>query len=171
MTEKQENPQKEVFYSKGLHFECQRCSFCCGHSPGFVYLSLRDLKALCLAKKMTVKAFVEEYCRWADWYTGSQVLALKEQKNYDCILWNKGCSCYEARPVQCSTWPFWSWMVETKESWEECAKECPGMNKGRLWSFEEIESNRLAYEKNTPLHREEVFKLIEDEEKKPQKKN
>ncbi len=45
------------------------------------------------------------------------------------------------------------------------------MNKGRLWSFEEIESNRLAYEKNTPLHREEVFKLIEDEEKNSQKEN
>lgn len=56
-------------------------------------------------------------------------------------------------------------MIESKESWEECAKECPGMNKGRLWSFEEIEANRLAYEANKPLEREEVLKMIEEEER------
>ena len=27
--------EKEPFYKDGLHFECQRCSFCCGHSPGY----------------------------------------------------------------------------------------------------------------------------------------
>ena len=37
----------EKFYKDGLNFECQRCSFCCGHSPGFVYLSQRDLNVLC----------------------------------------------------------------------------------------------------------------------------
>lgn len=164
MTENSQNSQKkEPFYLNGLHFGCQRCSFCCGHSPGFVYLSERDLKALCSFKKLSVKDFVEQYCRWADYYYGTQVLALKERKNYDCILWNSGCSCYEARPVQCSTWPFWSWMIESKESWEDCAKECPGMNKGRLWTFDEIEKNRIAYEKNVPIHKEEVLKIIEEE--------
>lgn len=155
---------EEPFYKSGLQFECQRCSFCCGHSPGFVYLSRRDLDKLCAYKKMSIKKFVGEYCRWADYYYGTQVLALKEKKNYDCILWSSGCSCYEARPVQCSTWPFWSWMVETSESWQECARECPGMNKGRLWTYEEIERNRQAYEDNKPLHKEEVIELMEKEE-------
>lgn len=54
-------------------------------------------------------------------------------------------------------------MIESKESWEDCAKECPGMNKGRLWTFDEIEENRLAYEKNVPIHKEEVLKIIEEE--------
>ena len=35
----------DKFYENGLNFECQRCSFCCGHSPGFVYLSERDFLA------------------------------------------------------------------------------------------------------------------------------
>ena len=87
----------EKFYKSGLHFECQRCSFCCGHSPGFVYLSKRDLTTLCKHFDMTVKDFVEKYCRWADYYYGSKVLALLEKKNYDCILWENGCSCYEAK--------------------------------------------------------------------------
>lgn len=155
----------EKFYKDGLHFSCVRCSFCCGHSPGFVYLSKRDLTELCKFKKLSVKEFVEEYCRFADYYYGTQVLALKEQKNYDCILWQNGCSCYEARPVQCSTWPFWSWIIESKQSWEECGKGCPGINKGNLISFEQIEKNRIAYENNKPLHKEEVEELIKSEEK------
>ena len=151
------------FYENGLNFECQRCSFCCGHSPGFVYLSKRDLLALCDFKKMTIQDFVARYCRWADYYYGTQVLALIEQKNYDCILWDKGCSCYEARPVQCSTYPFWSWMIESEESWNECSRDCPGMNKGKLWPREVIEENKKKYVENLPLHREEVLELIKEE--------
>ena len=146
----------EKFYNNGLNFECKRCSFCCGHSPGFVYLSRRDLNALCDFFKMSEQEFIKKYCRWVDYYEGETVLALLEQKNYDCILWNNGCSAYSARPVQCSTWPFWSWMIKTKEIWEECAKECPGMNHGRLWSFEEIEKNRKAYDENTPIKKGEI---------------
>lgn len=151
---------KDCFYKNGLHFECQRCSFCCGHSPGFVYLSRRDLMTLCGHFKMSVGDFVAKYCRWADYYYGTQVLALLEKKNYDCILWENGCSAYEARPIQCSTYPFWSWMIADKATWDECAAECPGMNKGRIWPYEEIEKNKKAYLENVPLHREEVEALI-----------
>ena len=64
--------EKEKFYEKGLNFSCQRCSFCCGHSPGFVYLSKRDLMSLCDFFKMPVKDFVQKYCRWADYYYGDK---------------------------------------------------------------------------------------------------
>ncbi len=151
------------FYKSGLNFECQRCSFCCGHSPGFVYLSSRDLTELCKFFSLSIKDFVDKYCRWADYYYGEQVLALLEKKNYDCILWQNGCSAYTARPIQCSTYPFWSWMIKDKHMWDECAKECPGMNKGKTWSFEQIEQNRKMYENNKPLTREQVLKLIEEE--------
>lgn len=155
--------EEEKFYKKGLNFECQRCSFCCGHSPGVVYLSKRDLDALCSFFNMKYSEFVQKYCRWVNYYYGKTVLALQEQKNYDCILWNKGCSAYTARPVQCSTWPFWTWIVKSKKDWEECGAECPGINKGRLWSVEEIEKNLKNYESNTPLLKEEVEELIQDE--------
>ena len=111
---------------------------------------------------MTVKDFVEKYCRWADYYYGSKVLALLEKKNYDCILWENGCSCYEARPVQCSTYPFWAWMIKDEKTWNECAKDCPGINKGKLWSVEEIEENRKKYVENIPLRKEEVEEMIKN---------
>ena len=155
---------KTPFYKSGLNFECQRCSFCCGHSPGFVYLSKRDLLALCGFFKMTIKDFVAKYCRWADYYGGTTVLSLLEKKNYDCILWDSGCTAYEARPVQCSTYPFWEWMLAEKSMWEECSKDCPGMNCGHHWTFEEIEENRRKYVANIPLKKEEVEQLIKEEE-------
>ena len=154
------------FYKNGLNFECQRCSFCCGHSPGFVYLSKRDLLALCEFFKMTIKDFVAKYCRWANYYGGTTVLSLLEKKNYDCILWDSGCTAYQARPVQCSTYPFWEWMLEEKSVWDDCAKDCPGMNCGHHWTFEEIEENRRKYVANIPLKKEEVEQLIKAEEVK-----
>lgn len=161
--------EEEVFYKDGLNFSCQRCSFCCGHSPGFVYLSLRDLTTLCNHFQMKISTFVEKYCRWADYYYGTQVLALKEMKNYDCILWDKGCSAYEARPIQCSTYPFWSWMLTDKETWDDCAKDCPGMNKGELHPVEEIAEARKKYAENIPLHKEEVLELIKQQEAESEK--
>ena len=91
---------QEPFYKNGLKFTCKRCSFCCGHSPGFVYLSKSDLERLCAYFKMTAPDFAQKYCRWANYYHGTTVLALQEQKNYDCILWENGCSLYEHRPSQ-----------------------------------------------------------------------
>ena len=150
---------KEPFYKNGLKFSCQRCSFCCGHSPGFVYLSKTDLQNLCDFFKMDTKTFVEKYCRWADYYEGATVLALLEKKNYDCVLWNNGCSAYGARPIQCSTYPFWSWIVQDKNTWDEIAKECPGMNKGQIWDADFIEKTKSEYEKNVPITKEEVEEL------------
>lgn len=150
---------EEPFYKNGLKFSCQRCSFCCGHSPGFVYLSKKDLLALCDFFKICVKDFVKKYCRWADYYEGKTVLALIEKKNYDCILWNKGCSAYSARPLQCSTYPFWSWIVQDRKTWDEIAKECPGMNVGQIWDAEFIEKTKSEYEKNVPITKEEVEEL------------
>ena len=151
---------EECFYKNGLHFECQRCSFCCGHSPGFVYLSHRDLTALCTHFDMSEVDFARKYCRWADYYYGTQVLALLEQDNYDCILWGAGCTAYEARPVQCSAYPFWSWMLADNKTWNECAADCPGMNKGRKWSFEEIDAQKRRYDANIPLDRRDFEKMF-----------
>lgn len=104
--------------------------------------------------------FAKAYCRWADYYQGTQVLALQEKRNYDCIMWQGGCSCYDARPIQCSTYPFWSWMIQDKETWDECAKDCPGMNSGRLWTVPEIEAQKKLYDANVPLDRRDFEKLF-----------
>lgn len=136
------------WYDKGLNFGCERCSFCCGKTPGFVFLSKSDRKRLYEFLKISEEEFLEKYCRKVTYYGGKEVYALIELKNHDCILWNKGCSCYEARPVQCRTYPFWSWVVSDKETWDDVAKDCPGMNKGTLWPRDYIDQQCALYDEN-----------------------
>jgi Fe-S-cluster containining protein len=87
-------------------------------------------------------------------------LCLKEKENYDCILWDNGCIAYEARPTQCSTYPFWSRILSSKEMWNEEGLSCPGINKGKTWTKDEILIQLNKYKNNEPLH------IKKEEEKK-----
>ncbi len=154
-----------MFYDQGLRFSCNRCSDCCRLSPGVVYLSASDLSSLCHQFSLSEGEFVSMYCRFLTYYDGSEVLALKERKNYDCILWKEGegCTAYASRPIQCSTYPFWSWIIESEESWTACASDCPGINAkdGRIWKKDEIEKNRNAYDSIEPVKRSQIKERIE----------
>jgi Fe-S-cluster containining protein len=127
------------FYAEGLRFECTRCSRCCRHAPGFVFLSLEDLRRLADAASVTPSEFVERYCREVG-IAGFPRLSLLEHANYDCILWREGgCSLYEARPLQCRSFPFWSANLSSPASWAAVSADCPGVGQGRLHSAQEIE--------------------------------
>jgi Fe-S-cluster containining protein len=81
--------------------------------------------------------FVGAHCRWVPVLGGGDQLSLRERANYDCVFWKDGCSVYEARPLQCRTYPFWPSLLESRRAWD--AMGCPGMGKGELHSREEIE--------------------------------
>jgi len=66
-------------------------------------------------------------------------LSLKEKSNKDCVFWDRGCSVYEVRPMQCSAFPFWESILASSGSWEIAAASCPGMNNGELHTENEIE--------------------------------
>jgi Fe-S-cluster containining protein len=97
---------------------------------------------------MKYTEFVEFYCRWVPGLDGVEQLSLKERGNYDCIFWKNGCSVYEARPLQCRTFPFWPSILSSVGSWE--AISCSGMGKGALHSMKEIEL-ALARQKTEPV--------------------
>jgi Fe-S-cluster containining protein len=131
--------EKELFYVDGLKFSCKRCSSCCRYDQGFVYLSKKDLKNLSSALKIDEENVISEYCRWVSNWNGDAVLSLKEKSNYDCILWDSGCTVYQERPLQCVTFPFWASILADKKCWESAAESCPGMNYGQLHTMAEIE--------------------------------
>jgi uncharacterized protein len=139
------------FYENGLEFSCQKCSCCCRIEPGFVYLSQTDLTKLCLWFKFTEEQFIAIYCRKVA-YRDAYVLCLREKKNYDCILWNNGCTAYGARPIQCSTYPFWSQLLKSEDAWNENKRNCPGIGRGRLWKKDEIDRMKEMYEQNEPRY-------------------
>ena len=49
------------------------------------------------------------------------------QGSYNCVFYTAGVGCgiYDARPIQCRTYPFWDYF---KTNTEELIKECPGIN-------------------------------------------
>jgi Fe-S-cluster containining protein len=128
-----------VFYDKGLRFTCVRCSNCCRHSPGYVFLIRKDVKRLLVATGLDLKTFQERYLREVN-LSGIHRISLKEKPNYDCIFWEKdGCSVYRYRPMQCRSYPFWSGNLVSPHTWEQLKSSCPGVGVGRVHSRGEIE--------------------------------
>jgi Fe-S-cluster containining protein len=141
---------EEPFYKDGLNFECQRCSACCRHDPGYVFLSEIDVKDLSEKLKMSREDFFKKYCKKVD-IGGFSRISLVEKANNDCIFWeNGGCKVYTFRPLQCRTYPFWRPYLESEEDWNTLEASCPGVNKGNLHPRTEIEE-KLNQRLNEPL--------------------
>lgn len=127
------------FYDNGLHFECQKCLYCCSTEPGYVFLRESDLLRLSSSFNISQDEFILKYTRFVD-YGEYYLVSLKERENYDCIFLSKnGCLVYQNRPVQCSTYPFWKEVLESKSSWNREGEYCPGIGKGGILSKEEID--------------------------------
>jgi len=130
---------EECFYSEGLKFSCMKCSRCCRHDPGFVFLSESDLARLLLATGLARGDFIDKYCKKVS-VNGAVELSLIEKPNFDCIFWNDGgCSVYEHRPYQCRSFPFWSENVSSKVRWQALRSYCPGIDRGALHGKAEID--------------------------------
>ena len=102
---------------------------------------------------MTRENFITVYCRWVYQPDGFEYLSLKEKSNYDCILWKNGCAAYEFRPLQCSSFPFWAYIVNDEDVWNAACDDCPGMGKGALHSREEIKRTLHEQEQNPAIRR------------------
>ncbi len=103
-----------------------------------------EMTAMAKELEMTAEQFKKDYCRRV-----SFKYSLRERKpSNDCIFLvnrpegGKYCEVYNSRPLQCRTWPFWKTNLASKLSWQSAAEDCPGINKGRLFSIDEIEAVR-----------------------------
>jgi uncharacterized protein len=119
-----------------LRFSCQGCNGCC-HIHGenrWVYLTARELKAMAAALDLRPAEFGQRYCLKQG---GQQALRFASPL---CPLHDgKGCRVYQARPLQCATWPFWPENLYSRRAWAtKVAAFCPGADQGRLWTGEEI---------------------------------
>jgi hypothetical protein len=80
-------------------------------------------------------------------HIGARSTIIEEPRTNDCVFLTKtksgrGCSIYPVRPNQCRTWPFWSYNLASPNDWNMAGVKCPGINRGGLYSFEEIERLR-----------------------------
>ena len=78
---------------------------------------------------------------------GLRTTIIEHGATKDCIFLRqrageKRCLIYEVRPSQCRSWPFWPENLAGISAWNKAARKCPGINRGRLYTFEEIQMLR-----------------------------
>ena len=124
------------FYAKGLRFSCTGCGECCrarNGKPSWVYVTIDERRRLAQHLKLPTSVFTQRYCEKSNGF-----FHLRHPTS-DCVFLDGArCTVYAARPGQCRTFPFWRENM-SPQAWEQTARECEGVGRGRLWSPEEIE--------------------------------
>lgn len=130
--------KKKKFYQNGLYFGCTECGNCCSDTSGYVELTEAEAENIAGFLKLSEADFLEKYVELRD---QESAFRLKSHENGDCIfLVENRCTIYPARPLQCRTFPFWPENLKSNHRWKITAALCPGINQGRLYPEEEIES-------------------------------
>lgn len=129
------------WYHQGLKFECTQCGDCCTGAPGYVWVNRQEIEAMAAAVgEADIEAFESQYVR----RIGIRK-SLNEYSNGDCVFFDsksRKCTVYETRPRQCRTWPFWDSNLRSQETWNATCEICPGSGKGKVYSLDQIESQR-----------------------------
>ena len=110
------------WYDKGICFSCEGCGGCCSGEPGYVWINDDEIAAMVQELALDTATFMQRYTRKAQ-----GKISLIEKENYDCIfLTDNKCAVYGARPIQCSTYPFWKTNLISREDFIEGTQNCPG---------------------------------------------
>jgi uncharacterized protein len=125
MTDKLQMVDDSPWYKEGLSFQCTECGKCCTGSPGYVWVTEKEIQEIADHLKLPVDKFSRRYLRQKE---GRYALVELKRKNYDCIFLNDNkCSIYSVRPTQCRTYPWWQANLNSREAWESAAKTCEGI--------------------------------------------
>ena len=124
------------WFVMGLAFECQECGrCCCGPEEGYVWATEEEMGKIADFLEMSKEDFFAKYVR----KIGTRYSLIEDKTTKDCIFVKDGkCSVYSVRPTQCRTWPFWPSNLYTPEDWGYAGLRCDGINRGKLFSQEEI---------------------------------
>jgi hypothetical protein len=138
--------REPTWYAAGLAFECAQCGRCCaGPQEGYVWVSQGQIRAIHEFLGLTESRMMEQYVR----RVGARDSLRERPGNNDCVFLADGpagcrCAIYPVRPTQCRTWPFWSRNLASPQAWSYTAMRCPGINHGKLFAFNQIETHRHA---------------------------
>ena len=132
---------KNIWYIGGLHFECMECGACCaGPSEGYIWVTRSEIQIIADFLKISTGQLRQKFMK----RVGLRITIIEHPTTKDCMFLQesvsqKTCTIYPIRPSQCRSWPFWSSNLASPDSWNKVAQKCPGINRGKLYSFEEIE--------------------------------
>ncbi|MBN2182522.1 MAG: YkgJ family cysteine cluster protein [Sedimentisphaerales bacterium] len=132
--------KKTPWYIAGLHFECRQCGGCCsGPGEGYIWITREEIELLADFLEISVEQLRRQYLK----RVGLRTSIIEHSTTKDCIFLQKieeqkKCVIYPVRPGQCRTWPFWSENLSSAGAWNTTAQKCPGINRGKFYSFEQI---------------------------------
>ncbi len=126
---------QEPWYKDGLRFECTKCGDCCHAWEGGVWLVGDDVSRLAKYLSISEDEVIERYTN-----KNREDLSIQRMENGACPLFKmgEGCTVHEAKPNQCSSFPFMRLMQNSREDWDKFTHKCPGANQGKLISADEI---------------------------------
>jgi len=141
--------RRAPWYVAGLAFECTGCGSCCaGPGEGYVWVTKEEIAAIAKHLGISQAEMRRKYVR----RVRTRFSLIERADNKDCIFLeaddqgNRKCRIYPVRPRQCRTWPFWGCNLAHPDDWAEAGLRCPGINRGKIHSYDEIETRR----KTTP---------------------
>lgn len=127
--------------NSGLPFDCTSCGKCC-KTKGTVFMSPDEVDAASNLLELSLDEFTQKYAtQKAPSATRKdrfwlQIKNRNERVGGGCIFLdaNNLCSIYDARPVQCSTYPFWSSVLEDTKTWDAEVRKADNSDKGPYWT-------------------------------------
>jgi Fe-S-cluster containining protein len=117
---------KEGFAYSFVPSACESCGgHCCTGESGCIYVNKSEMQRIASFLHVDIEELKEKYL-----FKKGYKFSIRERKvneSFECIFFDaetKGCSIYEARPIQCRTFPFWDYY---KTRVDELKQECPGV--------------------------------------------
>ena len=130
-------PTTPPWYSKysNLPFDCTSCGKCC-QTQGTVWMSPNDVSAAAALLRLSKETFITSYASHTvqqhdDTYNDDNhyhnnnnytwVRLANHPQNDHCVFLtpDNQCQIYNARPTQCSTYPFWTDILASKSTWND----------------------------------------------------
>ena len=107
--------------------KCATCEGnCCIGESGYIWITPKEIDTLAKHLNISINECFDKYL-----VKYGYKFSIKEKQlsknNFACIFFDlekKQCSIYEARPVQCRTFPFWE---HFKDNIQEVLDECPAI--------------------------------------------
>ncbi|MDH7598177.1 MAG: YkgJ family cysteine cluster protein [Sedimentisphaerales bacterium] len=128
------------WFAAGLRFSCTKCGRCCsGPAEGYIWVDMEQIAQIAAFLKIPVERFKATYTRTE----GPFNTLIEDPHTKDCIFLEasgpiRQCAIYPVRPPQCRTWPFWPSNLTTPQAWQRASRRCPGINHGRLYTYQQI---------------------------------
>ncbi|MDY0117638.1 MAG: YkgJ family cysteine cluster protein [Sulfurimonadaceae bacterium] len=105
---------------------CATCQGrCCTGESGNIFVNKEEIEAIIKLLDCSIDQFFAQYLKKVGYRYSIKERLIGE--SYECMFYDKasnGCTIYQARPLQCRTFPFWEYF---KTHIDELKNECPGI--------------------------------------------